>query len=54
MAKEGTIAVWDKYYDQPNPLVVLKGNDWVELTIDDLKELINPKKMGYPVPPWGA
>lgn len=55
MSKEGTLAVWNKYYDQANVLVVLKGEDWIELTVEDLRELLKePKKHGYVVPPWGA
>lgn len=36
MSQEGTLGIFDTYLNQGNPLVILKGNEWVELTLTDL------------------
>lgn len=46
---DGDLAIWDSYYNQPNPLVVYragKGDEdgqWVNLNVSDLPDLLKQK-----------
>lgn len=42
---KGSLAIWSTYYDQADPLVVYYDGAWNNITIDQLRELLNGKEL---------